>query len=392
MPSEPFEENRRRWTKRVLSSTLAVSVNPVRFARSPAQTDDSSTPQFIVRNDRPLNVETPLQAFETWLTPVDRFFVRNHFAPPPIQLHPWRLQVSGLVARPVELNLGGLGEIEKFETASVHAVLQCAGNGRALYEPIIPGVAWQFGAVGNGEWSGFRLGDLLQAAGLSAQASHVHFYPADAPPHPKTPAFIRSIPLSRALDPSTILATMQNGEPLRAVHGGPVRLIVPGWTGNHWMKWVRSIVVSDSEAPGFYQRTGYKMPIKPVAPGETPKPEDMVSVTELNVKSLITSPTRDATLQQGDSMMRGFAWTGMGAVERVEVSIDSGPYQPAVIEQNPHKFAWRQWSYPVRLAAGLHTISARATDDRGNTQPEKTPWNKSGYLWNGIHSIRVQVS
>ena len=133
MPSEPFEENRRRWTKRVLSSTLAVSVNPVRFARSPAQTDDSSTPQFIVRNDRPLNVETPLQAFETWLTPVDRFFVRNHFAPPPIQLHPWRLQVSGLVARPVELNLGGLGVLAADHAHGLAGALARAGVGaRAL--------------------------------------------------------------------------------------------------------------------------------------------------------------------------------------------------------------------------------------------------------------------
>src|SRR5207237_603247 len=146
------------------------------------------------------------------------------------------------------------------------------------------------------KWSGVRLTDLLDKVGVGPEARHVHLLGADAPPSPKTPAFLRSIPLERALDPGTLLATHMNGEPLPVLHGGPIRLVVPGWTGNHWIKWLRGITVSRDEAPGFYMQTGYRIPRVPAPPDAVLKPGDLVPVTTLNVKSLITQPGAGSVL------------------------------------------------------------------------------------------------
>ena len=162
------------------------------------------------------------------------------------------------------------------------------------------------------EWSGVRLVDVLKKAGLKVDAAHVQLLGADAPPNPKTPAFFRSIPLARALDPSTILATSMNGEALPLLHGGPIRLVVPTWAGNHWIKWLRKVTVARDEAPGFYMQTGYKIPKVPTPPGVDLKPSDVKSVTTLNVKSLIARPIEGAIMKAGPVEIRGVAWTGEG--------------------------------------------------------------------------------
>ena len=230
------------------------------------------------------------------------------------------------------------------ETVSFEAVLQCAGNGRANFRPRLPGVLWDRGAVGNAEWKGVRLADLLKRAKLREGAAHVHLLGADAPPTPKTPAFLRSIPIAKALDPDTIVAYAMNDEALPMLHGGPVRLVVPGWTGNHWMKWLRAITVSTEEAPGFYQQTGYKMPKTPAPPDAVLKPSDLVSVTTMNVKSLITSPAEGQRVKAGRSEIRGVAWTGNGQVVKVEVSTDNGrTWQLAEFIGRPTRYGWRPW-------------------------------------------------
>jgi sulfite oxidase len=188
---------------------------------------------LIVRSQRPLNLETPVAALDHRLTPNELFFVRSHFGAPAVDLNPWEVEVVGLVRHPLRLTLESLGRLEQ---ARKTAVLQCAGNGRGLYRPRVPGVPWERGAVGQAEWSGVRLVDLLERAGLEEGAAHVHFLGGDAPPSPKIPAFLRSIPLDRARDPATLLALRMNGAPLPAIHGGPVRLVVPGWAGNNWSK------------------------------------------------------------------------------------------------------------------------------------------------------------
>ena len=353
-----------------------------------ASTDDPAPEGLIVRCPRPLDAETPTSAFVSWLTPADRLFIRSHFGAPTLPAGPWRVRVGGLVDRPFAFNPDAGDDLER---VTIPAVLQCAGNGRGLFEPKVGGVGWGRGAVGNAEWTGVRLRDLLERAGLDPRTRHVHLIGADAPPNPKTPAYLRSIPISRALDPNTIVATLINGEPLPGLHGGPARLVVPGWTGNHWLKWLAGLEASESEAPGFYQQTGYKLPKTPKAPGDPVPPSDLVPVTEMNVKSLIALPAAGALLDAGRIEVRGVAWTGPGRVVAVEVSANDGPWRPSTFVGPDVEFAWRLWRAEFAAEPGPLVLRARATDSNGDIQPIVTPWNKSGYLWNGIDEIRCEV-
>lgn len=347
-------------------------------------------PPLIVRSRRPLNLETPVATLDHRLTPVEQFFVRSHFGAPAVDLIPWEVEVVGLVERPLRM---GTEELGRLGQTTVTAVLQCAGNGRALYRPRVPGVPWERGAVGQAEWSGVRLSDLLERAGLQAGAAHVHFLGGDAPPAPKTPAFVRSIPLDRARDPATVLALRMNGEPLPALHGGPVRLIVPGWAANNWFKWVRRIVVAREEAPGFFMQTGYRMPRTPVPPGASAAGVPLDPVTWMNVKSLITRPGRGDVLPAGRIEVRGIAWTGLGHVTRVDVRIGPGDrWQAATLLGDAEPGAWHQWRLDWEPAGrGPLLIAARATDSMGQVQPEAPAWNRSGYLWNGYDVVDCEI-
>lgn len=384
---EPRGISRRGWL-RSASGTLATW--PILAQLSSGVAHSADSPGLIVRSRRPLDLETPVQALDTWLTPADRLFVRSHFGSPALEGPPWKVEINGQVDRPTSLVLKNL---DAGEQTTVAAVLQCSGNGRAFFRPVVPGLPWERGAVGHAEWSGVRLADLLQRAGIRKGAAHVHFLGADGPPSPKTPLFLRSIPLAKALEPTTLLATRMNGEPLPTLHGGPLRLVVPGWAANHWMKWVRWIKVSDVEAPGVYQQSGYRMPKVPGPPDAILNPSDLVPVTALNVKSLITSPAEGSTPRQGPVEVRGVAWTGEGFVTKVEVhqGLDGG-WREAELLDPALPFAWRRWRIVYDgLPPGEVIVRARATDSRGETQPETTPWNKSGYLWNGIDRVTFNV-
>lgn len=346
---------------------------------------------LILRNSRPLDLESPVTALDGRLTPNHLFFVRSHLSTPAVGLGPWELHVGGLVDHSRTLSLD---DLKDFEQVTVPGVLQCSGNGRAFFRPRLPGVQWERGAVGHAEWSGVRLVDLLQKAGIRRGAAHVHTVGADAPPSPKTPVYLRSLPIDKALHPDTIVATRMNGDPLPFLHGGPIRLIVPGWTGNHWMKWLRSITVSLDEAPGTYQQSGYKMPKTPAPPGAVLKPSDMVPLTYMNVKSLITYPAAGTVLKAGRNEVRGVAWTGEGHVTKVEFAADSqAAWSPATLQGDQRQGSWRTWSATwVATKPGKYNLRARATDSLGQTQPEAPPWNRSGYLWNGIDHVDCEVS
>jgi DMSO/TMAO reductase YedYZ molybdopterin-dependent catalytic subunit len=366
----------------VESSGDGPSAGPGRAAR-----DERA---LIVRSQRPLNLETPVVALDHQVTPNDLFFVRSHFGAPAVVLNPWEVEVVGLVRLPMRLTPETL---DRLEHATKTAVLQCAGNGRGLYRPRVPGVPWERGAVGQAEWSGVRLADLLERAGLQEGAAHVHFLGGDAPPSPKIPAFLRSIPLDRARDPATLLALRMNGEPLPAIHGGPVRLVVPGWAGNNWLKWVRRIVVAREEAPGFYMQTAYRLPRIPVPPGAAPAGIPLDPVGWMNVKSLITWPERDSVLPAGPVEVRGIAWTGQGHVTKVDVRIDDGDrWLAATLLGDAEQGAWRTWRLNWEPGErGRHVIAARATDSMGQVQPESPAWNRSGYLWNGFDTVACEI-
>lgn len=379
--------SRRSWIIRTVGVLGAASSGRFRSSQALLAEDVA----LIVRNRRPLDLETPVQALETnRLTPNSAFFVRSHLGEPAVGLSPWKVTVEGFVDRPLSL---GLEELGRLKQVSATAVLQCAGNGRAYFRPTIPGLAWDRGAFGNAEWTGVRLADVLAMAGIKSDAAHIHFRGADGPPSPKTPAFLRSLPIRKALDPSTILATTMNGEPLPLLHGGPVRLVVPGWTGNHWMKWVRAITLSTEEAPGFYQRTGYRMPKTPAPPDAVLDPATLVPVTSMNVKSLFTAPVQGGRLVGPRPELRGVAWTGEGHVTKVEVASDrDSAWRLAELLDPPREFDWRRWRIVLTdPKPGTTVFRVRATDSAGETQPEVTPWNRSGYLWNGFDHITVEV-
>ena len=347
--------------------------------------------KLIVRSRRPVDLETPVGSLNALLTPNDVFFVRSHLGVPAENARVWPIELNGLVSKPLMLDERGL---DKFPKATVTAVLQCAGNGRAFFKPLIPGVGWERGGVGNAEWGGIRLADVLAMAGIDKRATHVHFLGADGPPNPKTPLFLRSIPIEKAMHPDTILATTMNGAPLPLLHGGPVRLVVPGWCGNHWLKWVRLIKPAMEEAPGFYMQTGYRMPKTPTPPDVVLKPSDLKPVTSLNVKSLITWPLEGSTIRPGKNEVRGVAWTGEGQVTRVEVALgnDSSSWSNATFEGEAKPWSWRRWRLQYEApSSGKMEFKSRATDSNGETQPETTPWNKSGYLWNAIDRVNCEV-
>jgi DMSO/TMAO reductase YedYZ molybdopterin-dependent catalytic subunit len=339
-------------------------------------------------NGYAIDAETPLDALTTYLTPNDLFFVRHHWNPMYPDPRRWTLAVDGEVERPLELTLA---ELKKLPRAEATCVLQCAGNGRGLFRPPVPGVQWRYGAVGNARWRGARVRDVLERAGVKAGARHLHTFGSDKPPE-KVPPFHRSLEIEKAISDG-IIAWEMNGAPLPALHGAPARLVVPGWAGEHWMKWLTRLSPQAEPQTGFYMDTAYRFPERPGEPGAPVPPEQMRPLTELTVKSNITqAPSR---VRAGTtSEIRGFAFSGAPGVARVEISEDGGEtWKDAVLDPRQNPWAWRLWSFRWQAKTpGRATLHARATDSRGAIQPREPVWNPSGYLYNAWHSVDVEVT
>jgi sulfite oxidase len=353
-----------------------------------AAAEQSHRESFLVRSRRPENFETPIEWFDRLLTPNRVFFVRSHFGPPRLDLAR-RLRVEGLVGRPFELDLQAL---EAMPQVTLTAVLQCAGNGRALHEPRVPGVQWVHGAMGQAEWTGVRLRDLLGRAGVAPEAAHVELRGADVPPMPSVPSFHRSIPIARAMDPTTLVALRMNGEPLGLAHGAPMRLVVPGWAGDHWFKWLTTIRAQREETPGFYMQTGYRYPRHPVEPGAAVAPEEMEPLTTFPIKSVIARPADGGRQPRGAQEIVGIAFSGEAAIDRVEVSLDHGAsWKRAALEGAGGAGRWQVFRFGFDAGPGRMRAVARAVDARGTAQPERAAWNPSGYFWNGWHAVEWEV-
>ncbi|MDX1978904.1 MAG: sulfite oxidase [Bryobacteraceae bacterium] len=344
---------------------------------------------MLVQNDFPEDLESPVEYFDTWLTPIDSFFVRQHLPRPKVDPGAWKLEISGMVANSVSLSLD---ELRKLPQYKVPATLECAGNGRGYFTPKIPGLQWKKGAIGNAEWRGPRVADILKKAGVKPQAQWGSCNGADAPVA-KTPDFIRSIPMRKLMHEATLIALEMNGQPLPEIHGGPARLIVPGWDGASWVKWANQITVSDKPDAGFYFATAYRYPKHSVAPGGAPKPGDMEVLEGMAVKSFFVKPADTAKVGMSPVRLQGVGWAGEFRVARVEVSTDGGSsWRDARLSPENYNFAWRLWTLdwtPPR--PGYYTLMSRATDSAGRVQPIEAPWNPSGYLWNSVDRIGVTV-
>jgi sulfite oxidase len=345
---------------------------------------------MILHNDRPEDLETPLRYFDQYLTPVDAFFVRQHLPrPAPIDRAAYRLTLNGMVSKPIEVTLA---DLERLPQQTLPAVIECTGNGRGFYSPKVPGIQWGRGAIGNAEWTGPRISDVLKLAGVSASATWIETDGADRGVA-ATPDFVRSMPMKKALHPATLLALKMNGQPLPDIHGAPARLIVPGWDGTSSVKWVVRITAAAQQTAGFFMNPGYRYPKYALEPGSAPKPAELEVIEGMPVKSTITAPEDRAKVPLGPVTIRGFAWAGENAIDRVDVSTDGGSrWTPAVLTGAKLPFAWRLWRFDWKPAEqGYYSILSRATDTAGRVQPIVSAWNPSGYLWNAIDRVGVLV-
>ncbi len=388
--------SRRAWLRTLLQGIgvgLVVGPNLPMIAAQAIERGQGTGP-LTVRVMRPFDAETPVREFTSWLTPNERFFVRSHFGPPPtetVEPEAWRLTVKGLVKEGLSLKLK---DLQQFEPVTLTSVLQCSGNGRAYHRPQVPGVQWEHGAVGNAQWTGVRLRDLLQQAGVKPQGLHVQLQGADRPVLATVPLFTRSIPLSKAVHPDTLLAYEMNGRPLPLLHGAPLRVITPGWMAESCTKWLTEITVRADESPGYFMQQAYRMPETSIQPGSGLPGTAMIPVEEMVVKSLIAAPGEGDTVRKGPVTIQGVAWAGDVSVAQVEVSCDDGrTWEPARFIGDDQPYAWRQWQYIWNAkAAGPTAILCRATDFRGERQPKKSPWNPGGFLWSGWDRLSVTVA
>jgi DMSO/TMAO reductase YedYZ molybdopterin-dependent catalytic subunit len=372
-------------TRRIWLSTTTSAAVASALPKSSRANDE-----LLKFGGRPQNLATPISFFDRLITPNSVFFVRSHFGPP--ALDPSRkLVIDGLVEKPLSLSLS---ELRSFPEVTLVAVLQCAGNGRALQVPRVPGIQWVHGAMGQAAWTGVRLRDLLAKVVLRSEAAHVRLASADLPPKPQVPAFIRSIPLARALAADTLIAYRMNGEPLSLSHGAPLRMVVPGWAGDHWVKWLTGLHVQADEADGFFMRTAYRVPKGDVLAGASVPPAEMRPATTFPVKSLIATPEDGSTARIGLQEVAGIAFSGEGAIEKVEISFDDGgTWQAAKIEGTSGVGRWQVFRLRVpRQTPGPMSAIARAVERGGRKQPEHAAWNPSGYFWNGWHRVTWRVS
>ncbi|HYG55740.1 MAG TPA: sulfite oxidase [Burkholderiales bacterium] len=347
---------------------------------------------FQYHSERPLTGSLPAHEHDFDVTPSDRMFIRNNLLTPDIDINAHRVTIKGLVDKELTWSVA---ELQKaFPVVTMTGMLECAGSGRSAFNPRASGTPWlETGGMGCPSWTGVRLGDLLKAAGLKAQAAHVAGQGGDPGMVPTAAPVIRSIPMRKAMDEHTLVAWAMNGAPLPKVHGYPLRLVVPGWVGSASTKWLHTLTVLDAPFKGTYMTNSYVMPKWPIQPG-TKMPPETVSTEAWPVKSMITAPAPNARFKGGERItVRGRAWVGEGSVERVEISTDEGrTWQRARLARAADKYAWRTFSAdltPERF--GYITILARAWDDRGNAQPAVPYWNPLGYFWNGWHRVGVLV-
>lgn len=345
-------------------------------------------------NDRPLNAETPAHLLDDAITPTNRHFIRNNgVEPAEVDAGAWRLTIDGLVDTPLELSIADLRE--RFEVVTMALVIECGGNGRAYFDPPASGNQWTVGAVACSEWTGVRLKDVLEAAGVQDGVVYTAHYGADAhlSGDPSKMPISRGVPIAKALTDNVLIAFEQNGAPLHIHNGAPLRLVVPGWPGSCSQKWLTRIELRDVVHDGEKMTgTSYRVPAYPVAPGQEVPEEDFVIIERMPVKSLVTHPADGA--ETGLSFeVRGHAWSGDRLVRRVDVSTDFGTtWQEAQLSEPANPGAWQQWRAEVTLPqAGYYEVWARATDEAGEMQPFAIDWNPKGYLNNTMHKVAVRA-
>lgn len=382
----PFAEN------------FPAGLTPVAFAQ---ETGDllRLKPGLTTLGDRPIVMETPPHLLDDDVTPASRFFVRNNGTPPDVSNvtdDSWHVAIDGEVNTPLNLSIADLKR--DFEAVTLRLVVECAGNGRRFYRPSASGNQWTFGGVGCAEWTGVRLRDVLQRAGVKRSAVYTGHYGADQhlSGDPARAAISRGVPIEKAMEEHTLIAWAMNGADIPALNGHPLRLLAPGWPGSCSQKWLTRIWIRDRVHDGEkMQGQSYRVPAYPVAPGAEIADSDMRIIESMPVKSLITFPRTGADVRFGrDIEVRGHAWSGDVDVARVDVSLDFGAtWTEANLADAPNRYSWRRFNARLRPPQrGYYEVWARATDANGVAQPATPPgWNPHGYLNNQQHRVAVFV-
>lgn len=382
--------SRRDLLAQLAMATAAARFMPAElFAQAQSAAQRFGKDKLIIRSTRPPDFETPVALLDSFITPLEHFYVRSHMPVPTVDASTFALKIGGEVNSAISLSLD---ELKKLPAVTVTTTLECAGNGRAFFQPAVAGIQWEKGAVGTARFTGVRMSEVLKKAGVKTGALNVEMHAADRPPG-TMPAFVRQVPMQKAMHADTILAWDMNGQPMPQVHGAPLRAIIPGWEGAYSVKWVNQLNVLAKDTDSFWYVTGYRYPNKRVAPGAAVDAKDMEPLMGLAVKSLITTPANGASLAAGKVPVAGFAWAGENEITRVDVSIDNGvTWQPARLTGEKAPFAWRRFEFEFAATKPQsYLVLSRATDAKGNVQPAVSQWNPSGYLWNQYDSVRVEI-
>jgi DMSO/TMAO reductase YedYZ molybdopterin-dependent catalytic subunit len=351
---------------------------------------------LILQRTRPPLLETPFSVFDrSLLTPNELFYVRWHWADIPTQVDVagFRLQVRGQVSRPQAFTLDEI--VNGLPRVELVAVNQCSGNSRGYFQPRVPGGEWSHGAMGNARWTGCKLKDLLDRAGVRRGAIQVRFNGMDGPVVPDAPDFMKSLAIDHARDGEVMIAYAMNGEPLPLLNGFPLRLVVPGWYATYWVKMLNDIEVLDRPDENFWTKSAYLIPDTPhasITPGETGV--RMVPINRMVPRSFVTSLAAGARLKAGaPARLRGIAFGGDTGVARVDVSADGGrTWHPAGLEPDQGKYGFRRWQTELVLPRpGNYMLMVRCTNSNGVAQPAKPNWNPAGFMRNVIESTSVSA-
>jgi len=385
--------NRRRLIGRLaaagFSAPLIASIVAHQTAAQEATPAGSPSPQEVLTDlgkdpgllpQGSTTFETPVELMDEFLTSNDRFFIRSN-GPVSIDLDPaaWRLSVTGLVDTELDLSLA---DLEAMPQRTITAFLECSGNSRGRFSKDprqVDGTQWGNGAIGNAEWTGVSLVEVLNQAGVQEGAVDIVSQGGDFED------MQRGLPLEIALDPDVMLVWEMNGEPIPNPNGGPVRLLVPGWGGIASTKWIVGLELIDRAFDGTFNVESY---IVIDEDGTIVEP-----VTIMPVKSVITSPVPEATFSAGPQTIGGFAWSGHGSIALIEVSTDGGEtWAEAQIVEEADRLSWVRFEYAWEAGSGEAVLSSRATDERGLQQPREVVWNAKGYGMNAIYNVPVSVT
>jgi DMSO/TMAO reductase YedYZ molybdopterin-dependent catalytic subunit len=328
----------------------------------------------------------PLEALSHDVTPVGLHYLLIHFDIPVIDPGSWTLRIGGNVQQPIELTMD---DIRNRPSTTLPVTMECAGNGRARLEPRPVSQPWLYEAIGTALWTGTSLAGILEAAGIEPNTMELVFTGADhgiqdGDEHD----YARSLPVDEALRPEVLLAYGMNGRPLEPQHGFPLRLLVPGWYGMTSVKWLQSIEAVTEPFQGYQQATGYHFRRSEDDPGE---PVRRIKPRALMIPPGFPNfPDRHRFVDAGRVELRGRAWSGQSPLGTVEVGVD-GHWSEASLDEPIGEWAWRGWSWAWDARPGKYSLSCRATDAEGNTQPLEQPWNIQGLSNNMVQEIPVTV-